>query len=87
MDLQQILSDLHNQRSRLELAIAALEGLSPKRGPVRPPKNAKRKTMSLAARRRIGAAKKAWWAKQKGQTASKRPHFSAAARKRVLAMG
>lgn len=44
--------------------------------------------MSAAARKRIGAAKKAWWAKRKGQTApkkpaQKRPHISAAGRKRL----
>jgi hypothetical protein len=84
MDIQQILSDLHSQRSRLDRAIAALEGLAPRPG--RPPKKAKRKTMSLAARKRIGAAKKAWWAKQKGKTAPKKSRFSAAARKRLSAL-
>lgn len=89
MNLQQILSELRSQRGRLEQAIAALEGLTPRRGPGRPPKSAREpRTMSAAARKRIGAAKKAWWAKRKGQTApkkpaQKRPHISAAGRKRL----
>ena len=83
MNLQEILSDLRSQRSRLDQAIAALEGLAPKRG--RPPKRARGpRTMSLAARRRIGAAKKAWWVQQKA--ARKRPQISAAGRKRVSAL-
>ena len=65
------------ERNRIDQAIAALEGPSvpsqPRRG--RPPKtpssqpaSGKRK-MNAAARARIGAAKKAWWAKQKGKSA------------------
>ena len=58
MDLQKILSDLRSQRSRLERAITALEGLAPKRGPGRPRKTSispapKRFRMSADARRRI----------------------------------
>jgi hypothetical protein len=74
MNLQQILSDLQSERARLDQAIAALEGLggTPKRGPGRSPKASqasapKRKTvhMSAAARKRIGDAKRKWWAQQK----------------------
>lgn len=74
MNLQQILSDLHQQRNRLDRAIAALEGIgsqSKRRG--RPLKNSgtasapqgKTRRMSAAARKRIGEAKRKWWAKQK----------------------
>lgn len=77
MNVQQILSDLHQQRKQLDQAIAALEGLGgqSQRGPGRPPKNTgspsaparKRRRMSAAARKRIGEAKRKWWAKQKKQ--------------------
>src|SRR5271165_1347262 len=73
---QQKLADLHSHQSRLDRAMAALEGPAPRRGPGRPPKNSssatKCPTMSLAAWRLIGAAKKVWWAKQKGQSAAKK---------------
>lgn len=86
MNLRQILSDLNDQRNRLDQAIAALEGRAPRRG--RPAKNAsfprKMRTMSVAARKRIGEAKRKWWAKQKA--ARKKPHVSAAARKRLSEM-
>jgi hypothetical protein len=74
MNLQQILSDLHQQRNRLDQAIAALETLGgeSKRRPGRPPKKAvssvparRSRPMSAAARKRIGEAKRKWWAKQK----------------------
>ncbi|MGA3318791.1 MAG: hypothetical protein ABSC64_20430 [Candidatus Korobacteraceae bacterium] len=47
--------------------------------------------MSAAARARIAAAKKAWWAKQKGKTApkkaaTKRKPMSPAMRKKLSAM-
>jgi hypothetical protein len=78
----------HAHQQPLDRAIAALQGLAPRRGPGRPPKKtsstAQRRTMSHDARRRIGAAKKAWWAKQK--PARKPPHFSAAARRRLSEM-
>jgi hypothetical protein len=80
MNIHQILDDLKAVFSRLDGAIAALEGSNvssrrPKRG--RPPKSPSsrpatgERTMSPAARKRIGAAKKAWWAKQKGKGAPK----------------
>jgi hypothetical protein len=76
MNVQQILSDLHQQRNRIDQAIAVLEGLggqAKRRG--RPPKNVgsssapirKRRRMSAAARKRIGEAKRKWWAQQKKQ--------------------
>src|ERR1017187_3740161 len=73
MDINQIVAELTAERNRIEQAITVLEGPRPRRG--RPPKAqlslpvpAKRK-MNAAARARIGAAKKAWWAKQKGKPA------------------
>jgi hypothetical protein len=86
MNLQQILSDLNEQRSRLDQAIAALEGQGPRRG--RPARNTssarKTRTMSPAARRRIGEAKRKWWASKKA--ARKKPQISAAGRKRLSAL-
>ena len=75
MNLQQILADLHQERARLDRAIAALEGLGQgKKSPGRPPKASqlsppKRKArhMSAAARKRIGEAKRRWWTQQKKQ--------------------
>ena len=81
MDIQAVVAELKQEAIRIERAIAALVGLGPqpsRRG--RPPKRTyakpasgrKRRSMSLAARSRIAAAKKAWWAKQKGKAAPKR---------------
>lgn len=76
MDIQSIVTQLKQEASRIENAIAALVGLgsqTARRG--RPLKESqaksasgqRRRLMSAAARARIGAAKKAWWAKQKGK--------------------
>ena len=64
MNLESILDELRSQRTQLDPAIAALQGTT------RPfsVSTAKRRGMSAAARARIGAAKKAWWAKQKRKT-------------------
>ncbi len=105
MDLLNVVAQLRQEASRIEQAIAALVGLgsqSPRRG--RPPKlsqakpasGQKRRRMSAAARARISAAKKAWWAKQNGagakkakpvakKTAARKP-MSAAMRKKLSAM-
>jgi hypothetical protein len=106
VDIQSLLSELKTERNRLGQAISALQGLasasSPRRG--RPPKakqavtapRKKSRRMSQAARARIGAAKKAWWAKQKGKGNKKakpvsrkstgRKPMSAAMRKKLSAM-
>ena len=106
MDIHGIVAELRQERGRIETAIAALAGLGfqpARRG--RPPKvsqatqasGQKRLRMSAAARARIGAAKKAWWAQQKGKhgpkkatTVSKkstgRKPMSAAMRKKLSAM-
>jgi hypothetical protein len=81
MDLQNILSELKAEFSRISHAIAALEGLfssAPRRG--RPPRSKtaapskKRRTMSAAARKRISEAMKQRWAQRqnKGTTTSKK---------------
>jgi hypothetical protein len=71
MDISEIVTHLTAERDRLDQAIAALEGSSPRRG--RPPKSARRKrTMSADARRRIGLAMKLAWAKRRAKSAPKR---------------
>lgn len=106
MDIESVVAQLRQEASRIERAIAALVGLGSqpaRRG--RPPtgrkgvqaRGPKRRTMSASARARIAAAKKAWWAKQKGKAAPKKaaPHqkkasgrkpMSPAARKRLSAL-
>ena len=106
MDITSIVAQLRQEVSRIENAIAALIGTgsqATRRG--RPPKGTQAKSaggtkrghMSAAARARIGAAKKAWWAKQKGKAGSKeakpvarkstaRKPMSPAMRKKLSAM-
>jgi hypothetical protein len=76
MDIQQILSDLKNERDRIDAAIRALEGtVKSGRGPGRPPgsgsKSGKRRTMSAAARRRISQMMKLRWAERKKKSKAK----------------
>ncbi len=104
MDITSIVAQLRQELSRIENAIAALMGSDSqvtRRG--RPSKASqskpagKRGHMSAAARARIGAAKKAWWAKQKGNAGPKgakpvakkstaRKPMSPAMRKKLSAM-
>jgi hypothetical protein len=70
MNVDEVVQQLKQQRSRLDAAIQALEGVGgrgKRRG--RPPgstnKNAGRRTMSAAARKRISEAMKKRWAAQK----------------------
>jgi hypothetical protein len=81
MDIQSIVAQLRQEASRIEHAIAALTGLGsqpvrrgrpPNRSQAKPASTKKRRRMSPAARARIGAAKKAWWAKQKGKSGRKK---------------
>ena len=73
MTLDAILTELRAERDRLNRAIIALEGAnsgvsaSPT---VAPPKRRKRgrPKMSAEARRKIGEAKKKWWADRKRKT-------------------
>ena len=102
MDIQSLLLELKTERNRIQQAISALEGLASPARRGRPPKakhaapgtGKKRRRMSPAARATIGAAKKAWWAKQKGpkkvmpaskKSTGRRP-TSPAARKKLSAM-
>ena len=81
MDIQSIVAQLRQEASRIEHAIAALAGLGSrparrgrpsKRTQAKPTSVKRRRRMSPAARARIGAAKKAWWAKQKGKSGPKK---------------
>ena len=102
MDIQTIVSNLKDERNRIDQAISALERLTsaaPRRG--RPPKatttGGKRRRMSAAARKRISEAMKQRWAKWKGKSAPKqakatpekttvRRPLSAAAKKKLSAL-
>ena len=106
MDIQSIVAQLRQEASRIEHAITALVGLGSqparrgrpsKRSQAKPASGKKRRRMSPAARARIAAAKKAWWAKQKGKSGLKkgaavskkttgRKPMSAAMRKKLSAM-
>ena len=75
MDLKHIVEQLKKERARLDAAIAALDGIGPRR-PGRPPAAAKtagngrrRRHMSASARRRISQAMKQRWAERKKRTA------------------
>ena len=81
MDIQSIVAQLRQEVNRIEHAIAALteldfqparRGRPPKRSQAKPASVKKRHRMSAAARARIAAAKKAWWAKQKGKSGRKK---------------
>ena len=81
MDISAVVTQLRQELERVERAIAALVGLGsqparrgrpPKTKQAAPATGKKRRRMSPAARARIGAAKKAWWAKQKGKSRAKK---------------
>ena len=81
MDIESVVAQLRQEASRIEHAIAALLGVGSqpahrgrpaKKNQVVPATGPKRRRMSAAARARIAAAKKAWWAKQKGKAAPKK---------------
>src|SRR5215469_10408236 len=93
MSLENIVEELRSQRSQLDQAIAALQGTLHVGRP-RKAGGRQRLRMSAATRARIGAAKQAWWAKQKrnsspakGQPrimhATKRKPMSSATRKKL----
>ena len=76
MDIQQIVTDLKNERDRIDAAIRALEGTGKSgRGPGRPPgsgsKGRRRRTMSPAARKRISEMMKLRWAERKKKAKAK----------------
>jgi len=64
MNVESILDELRAQRTRLEQAIAALQGTA-RDGRSTNAGSMKHGHLSAASRARIGAAKKAWWARQK----------------------
>ena len=77
MNIHQILDYLKEEVSRLDAAITALEGSSPRRG--RSPKAASgRRTMSADARKRISAAMKLRWAQRLGKSPKKAAKKAAA---------
>ena len=94
MDIAGVVAALKEQRTRIDQAIAALEGLSSAVRRGRPPKaisiSPRQRGMSAAARKRISEAMKQRWAKWKGKSAPKktktRPAMSAAARKKLSAL-
>jgi hypothetical protein len=65
VDLGAVLAELKAERAKLDRAIAALSGVLGGKSN----KGGARKTMSLAARKKIGAAQRARWAKVKGKKA------------------
>jgi hypothetical protein len=94
MDLQNLVNQLRSERTRIDRAINALEGIGqrPRRG--RPSKASQGRHMSAAARERISEAMKRRWAKWKGKSGPKqvkttskksgqRNHMSPAAKKRL----
>lgn len=95
MDIANVVVALKEQRTRIDRAIVALEGLSSPRRRGRPPRAAQTtgrpgRRMSAAARKRISEAMKQRWAKWKGKSAPKkaksRPPMSATARKKLSAL-
>jgi len=102
MDIETIVSNLKDERNRIDQAISALEGPTStglRRG--RPPKatttGGKPRRMSASARKRISEAMKQRWAKWKGKSSPKqakaapkkttvRRPMSAAAKKKLSAL-
>ena len=74
MDIADVVAALKEHRTRIDQAIAALEGLGSPGRRGRPSKAAatKGRHMSAAARKRISEAMKQRWAKQKGQVCSEK---------------
>jgi uncharacterized protein YPO0396 len=92
MDIQAILTELRNQRDRLQQAIDALERTTHTSSATKTRRSESGRHMSADARRRIGLAMKKRWAARKGKkvsgTAKKTRHggISAAGRKRISEM-
>src|SRR5580700_914476 len=76
MEINEIVAELTAGRTRIDQAIAALEGSRPRRG--RP----RKRTMSPAARKRISAAMKLRWAQRKRKPTPKK--VTAPARKATV---
>lgn len=92
MDIADVVKALKEQRTRIDHAIAALEGPGSPGRRGRPSKAAATtgRHMSAAARKRISEAMKERWAKWKRKSAPKkskgRPPMSTAARKKLSAL-
>ena len=92
MNLESILDELRSRRTCIDQAIAALQGTA-RNSRRAQAVGGQRGHMSAAARARIGAAKKAWWAKQQRKPGTakkptlihgaKRKPMSPAARKKL----
>jgi len=79
-NIQAIVKELQQERQRIDSAIKALsslDGAAPA---------AQRRTMSAGARRRIAAAQRARWARQKG-TAGQNGSATAQPKRRISAAG
>ena len=86
MNLESILDELRSQRTRIDQAIAALQGAARNSRPAQAV-GRRRDHMSAAARARIGAAKKAWWAKQKRKSATaKKPTLIHGAKRKPISL-
>ena len=84
----EVLKELQQERSRLDQAIRAIEGLvgQSRTGRIQAKRNAPKRTVSAAARRKMAAAQKARWASVKGAKASIPVRtMSRAARKKIAA--
>jgi len=77
LSLDTILAELKAERDRFDHAIAALEGVSGSAQPAvatvpRKRRKRGRRKVSAEVRERLSEAKKAWWAKKKGEGSGKR---------------
>lgn len=84
----EVLKELQLERSRLDQAIRAIEGLVGynRSGGIQARGDRPRRTVSAAARRKMAAAQKARWARVKGPKASTPVRtMSQSARKRIAA--
>lgn len=77
MNIEQIVADLRAERDRIDSAIAALEGFTGSHGRGRAGMRGRR--MSAAARKRIGEAKRKWWAARRGKAGARAAATRAAA--------
>jgi hypothetical protein len=68
-NLAEVLKHLEQERSRLDRAILAIGGLVGRNG-AGPNARRKKRTLSIAARRKIAAAQRARWAKWKAKKAA-----------------
>ena len=84
----EVLKELQQERSRLDQATQAIEGLvgQSRTGRIQAKGSAPKRTVSAAARRKMAAAQKARWASVKGAKASIPVRtMSRAARKKIAA--